>query len=88
MVHEARSLSVAWLISSPLLPNLVELKSGGVKNAPEVRNECADADYWIKDEENDCVIRIHRTPRKKLFDPRALTAQLTLTSSPMRLSLP
>ena len=45
-------------------------RGGGVKNASEVRNDCADADYWIKDEENECVIRIHRTPRKKLFDPR------------------
>ena len=54
----------------PVAPKPRRVEKGGVKNAPEVRNECADADYWIKDEENECVIRIHRTPRKKLFDPR------------------
>ena len=41
-----------------------------MKNAPEDQNKPADNDYWSKDEENECVIRIHRTPRKKLFDPR------------------
>ena len=51
-------------------PKPRRVEKGGVKNAPEVQHECADADYWIKDEENECVIRIHRTPRKKLFDPR------------------
>ena len=56
----------AWLISSPSLPNRVELKRGGSKT-PGAHD---DADYWVKGEENECVIRMERTPRKKLLDPR------------------
>ena len=54
----------------PVAPKPRRVEKGGIKSAPEDRNKPADDDYWSKDEENECVIRIHRTPRKKLFDPR------------------
>ena len=54
----------------PVAPKPRRVEKGGIKNAPEDQNKPADDDYWSKDEENECVIRIHRTPRKKLFDPR------------------
>ena len=54
----------------PVAPKPRRVERGGIKNAPEDQNKSADDDYWSKDEENECVIRIHRTPRKKLFDPR------------------
>ena len=54
----------------PVAPKPRRVEKGGIKNAPEDQNKSADDDYWSKDDENECVIRIHRTPRKKLFDPR------------------
>ena len=51
----------------PVAPKPRRLEKGGVKNAAESND---DGDYWIKDAENECVIRIHRCLRTKLFDPR------------------